>query len=256
MRETRSLMGMPITVEVVGENVTQPTIDMVFDYFDSVDKQFSLFKSTSEISRINVGEIKPADYSIEMRQVFALAEQTKTETNGYFDIGPIGNCNPSGVVKGWAIYEAAKLLDRHGFDNYYVDAGGDIQVDGHDSSLGKWRIGIRNPFNKEQIIKVLEINNEGVATSGTYERGEHIYNPKTGQNVNEIVSLTVIGQNILEADRIATGAFAMGKKGIELIESISGLEGYMIDKTGIATMTTGFNKYVVTGVETNDREAK
>jgi thiamine biosynthesis lipoprotein len=86
----------------------------------------------------------------------------------------------------------------------------------------------------------------GIATSGTYIRGRHIYDPfaAEGQSIDEIVSLTVLGPNVYEADRFATAAFAMGPAGIHFIERESGLEGYMIGKNGIATMTSGFAEYV------------
>ena len=101
----------------------------------------------------------------------------------------------------------------------------------------------KNPWNANENVKIVYVTTEGVATSGTYIRGEHIYNPKTGAAANEIVSLTVIGPNIYEADRFATAAFAMGKNAIHFIESLPGFEGYMIDNDKIATMTTGFEKY-------------
>ncbi len=70
----------------------------------------------------------------------------------------------------------------------------------------------------------------GVATSGTSIRGQHIYNPQDdAAPIDEIVSLTVIGPNIYEADRFATAAFAMGSDGIVFIEQLDGFEGYMID---------------------------
>src|SRR4029078_5463526 len=109
---------------------------------------------------------------------------------------------------------AAALLKEKGFANFYVDAGGDILSQGFNKENKKWRIGIKNPFDIREIVKVLKITNQGIATSGNYERGEHIYNPITGKIQNEIVSLTVIGPNVYEADRFATAAFAMGKKGI------------------------------------------
>jgi thiamine biosynthesis lipoprotein len=59
----------------------------------------------------------------------------------------------------------------------------------------------------------------------------------------EIVSLTVIGPNIYEADRFATAAFAMGEKGILFIEDLAGFEGYMINHEGLATFTSGFKEY-------------
>jgi len=135
-------------------------------------------------------------------------------------------------------------LAKSGFKNYYVEAGGDIQVAGRNSRGLPWQIGIRNPFAKSQIVKVLVLpNGEGVATSGTYERGHHIYNPKNHLAVKDIVSLTVVGPNIYEADRFATAAFAMEKDGILFIEKMPGLEGYMIDTAGMATFTSGFKSY-------------
>ncbi|TSC85087.1 MAG: ApbE family lipoprotein [Parcubacteria group bacterium Gr01-1014_13] len=247
MKQTRQLMGMPITVEICDSFATEDIFDKVFSYFDYVDKKFSTYKDESDISQINRGEIKEKDYSQDMLEVWRLCEETKKITNGYFDIkSKDGKYDPSGLVKGWAINNAAKLLQEQGFKNFYVEAGGDIEMHGQNSQGKNWRVGIRNPFNAEEIIKVISLTDVGVATSGTYIRGQHIYNPhQTKELITEIVSLSVIGPNIYEADRFATTAFAMGKKGIDFIERLAGFEGYMIDKDGIATMTSGFDKYVV-----------
>jgi thiamine biosynthesis lipoprotein len=84
-----------------------------------------------------------------------------------------------------------------------------------------------------------------VATSGTYERGQHIYNPhQANQTIDDIISLTIIGPNIYEADRLATAAFAMGKAGINFVETWPDCEGYLIDAGGLATMTSGFDTYL------------
>ena len=240
-------MGMPITLEVSDLFVTEEIFNDVFDYFDYVDKKFSTYKDNSEITRINNGQLKEKDYSQDMKEVFVLCEETKKLTDGYFDIKfENGKYDPSGLVKGWAINNAAKLLKKDGFNNFYVDAGGDIEVSGKNSLGQDWRVGIKNPFNQEEIIKVVGISGAGIATSGTYIRGQHIYNPhKAGRLITEIVSLTVIGPNIYEADRFATAAFVMGEKGINFIENLKGFEGYMIDKNGVATMTNGFKDYVI-----------
>jgi len=235
------LMGMPITVEIDDIKATSNLIDEVFDYFDYVDKKFSTYKEKSEINQINRKEIKEENYSQEMKTILALCETTKKQTDGFFDIEYKGKLDPSGLVKGWAIYNAAQIIKDKGFNNYYVEAGGDIEARGKE-----WRVGIRNPFNLEQIVKVIKIKDMGVATSGTYMRGQHIYNPKkAGELITDVVSLTVIGPNIFEADRMATAAFAMGKKGIYFIESLPEMEGYMINSRGVATMTTRFKQYEI-----------
>jgi thiamine biosynthesis lipoprotein len=238
-------MGMPVTVEIADPHATEAIFDEVYEYFAHIDEKFSTYKSTSEISAINNGTLDKDAASEEMQMVFTLSEETKQQTNGFFDIKtPNGAYDPSGLVKGWAIWNAAKLIEKRGFQNFYVDAGGDIQPHGKNADGKPWAIGIKNPFNEIENVQVVNVSTEGVATSGTYIRGLHIYNPKNGnRTISDIVSLTVIGPNIYEADRFATAAFAMGADGIHFIQSLNGFEGYMIDKNKVGTMTTGWQKY-------------
>lgn len=245
MKETRLLMGMPITIEVAEPMVTQADLDSIFAYFVAVDDTFSTYKASSEISQINRGELSVAEYSAAMKTILALSEQTKKETRGYFDIEHEGLYDPSGIVKGWAIQNAAHMLKAAGWRHFYIDAGGDIQIAGKKNG-NLWRIGIRNPFNRSENVKVLALTNRGVATSGTAIRGQHIYNPfQRNTPLLETVSITVIGPNIYEADRFATAAFAMGKRGIQFIERLADFEGYMIDAHTRATYTSGFERYVL-----------
>ena len=246
MRQQRLMMGMPILVEVVEAAAVKKDIDEVFDYFQHIDEKFSTYKETSEISQINRGKLKSKDYSEEMKVVLELSEKTKKETGGYFNIQNKNKIDPSGLVKGWAILNATWLLAKKGFKNYYIEAGGDIQMSGSNSEGKPWRIGIRNPFNRSENVKIIETSNEGVATSGTYIRGQHVYNPyDPDKKITEIISITVIGPNIYEADRMATAALAMGKKGIEFIRTLNKFAGYMINHEGMATFTNNFEKYVV-----------
>lgn len=237
-------MGMPIEVEIVGGGA-EAALEAAFGYLCGVDERFSTYKEESEISRINRGEVTLAAASPLMQEVFAIAEKTKQETNGYFDIRrPSGGVDPSGIVKGWAIRNAAQLIRDAGHEHYFVNAGGDIAMSGKNAEGGEWSVGIRNPFNTDEIVKVVYPHGRGIATSGSYLRGAHIYNPLSPERaLDEIVSITVIGPDVLEADRFATAAFAMGKEGIHFIESLPGFEGYAIDAHGVATLTSGFTAY-------------
>jgi thiamine biosynthesis lipoprotein len=179
-----------------------------------------------------------------MKKVLELCEETKKETDGYFDINLNGILDPSGSVKGYAIWQSSLIFKNKGFKNFYIEIAGDIQTFGKNEKGESWRAGIQNPFNQKEIIKVLKISNVGIATSGNYQRGKHIINPKTKLPADEIASLTVIGANVYEADRFATAAFAMGEKGIEFIERSKNLEGYMVKNDKIAVMTSGFKKYL------------
>ena len=243
MKQTRIIMGMPITVEVI-DDIAARDVNDVFNYFNAVDERFSTYKSRSEISQINNG-LPKEKWSTEMIEVLDMCQQTKELTNDYFDVSHDGKIDPSGLVKGWAIDNAAKLLSAKGMRNFYIEAGGDIQTHGTNVDHEPWAVGIRNPFNIDEIIKVIKITTQGVATSGTYIRGQHIYDPVHGeQDIDSVKSLTIIGPNIYEADRYATAAFAMGKEGIAFIEATNDLEGYMVDADKVATYTSGFERYV------------
>ncbi len=240
------MMGMPITVEITDPKAMEDVFDEVFSYFDYIDKKFSPYRTDSELSSFNAGRLSTDDLSEDMCTILEFAEKTKQETDGYFDIrNRAGLLDPSGIVKGWAIRNAASIIKKRGFDDFYVEAGGDVQISGRNERGDKWSVGVKSPLNQSQIVKKLALENVGIATSGTYIRGDHIWDPKAKDRpIADIVSLTVIGPDVYEADRFATAAFAMGKSGINLIEETGGLEGYLIDKAGTATMTTGFMKYV------------
>ena len=238
------IMGMPITIDVPGAETEAP-IEAAFGYFREVDARFSPYKQDSELAALNRGDLPEWAWSAPMREVLARAETTRWETRGYFNVRrPDGQLDPSGLVKGWAICNAARTIADMGHADYMVDAGGDMQCAGHNDHGARWRIGIRNPFDARQSIKTLEPGDAGVATSGTSIRGQHIYDPHQGADLGELVSITVIAADIYDADRFATAAFAMGRDGIGFIETTDGLEAYAVDRYGIATMTSGFKDFV------------
>jgi ferredoxin-NADP reductase len=125
MRETRLLMGMPVTIEIT-DNAPASILEQGFAEFMAVDERFSLWKPGSEICALNRGEIAMRDVSNEMRTVLTLADRTKRETDGYFDIRQAdGSLDPSGIVKGWAIRYVASMIANAGVRNFFVDAGDD-----------------------------------------------------------------------------------------------------------------------------------
>jgi thiamine biosynthesis lipoprotein len=237
---------MPAIIEVADAGIKETDLDPAFSYLGEVENRFSFFKPESEVSLMNLGKIAESDYSLELKEILSLAEKTKRESRGYFNIvNTDGKINPSGIVKGWAINQAAQILLKSGLKNFYISVGGDIEVHGKNADNELWRIGIRNPFNQAENVKIVYLSNCGIATSGSYERGSHIYNPNDSSEIlDEIVSLSVIGPDVCEADRFAAAAFAMGREGINFIESLTDFEGYMIDKNGQATFTSSFKKYV------------
>jgi thiamine biosynthesis lipoprotein len=238
-------MGMPVSVRIEDAGAGEDDINLIAAWLNEVNQRFSTYLPTSEVSRLNDGALRPDEISDQFADVLRRCDQTTDQTGGYFDIERDGKIDPSGLVKGWAIQEASAKLSARGFMNHVVEAGGDIQAMGLNHLGEPWRVGIRNPFKRDEQVKVLAVSNLGVATSGTAIRGAHIYEPRQPSPLStDLVSLTVVAPSIYDADRFATAAFAMGRAGLVFIANQPNLEGYAITADGIATYTSGFDQYV------------
>jgi thiamine biosynthesis lipoprotein len=240
MRAVRDIMGMPWTLDIRDRHGEPAMAAEVFTELERIDACYSPFKERSVISRLARGELAERDAPPEVRMVLALCRTYERHTGGYFNAWAGGRLDPCGLVKGWAADRACEILDRLGCRNYTIDAAGDVVVRGHRGDGTPWRIGIRHPVERDRVVRVVEGTDLAVATSGTYERGSHIYDPHVGRPVGDLLSMTVIGPDIVEADVLATAAFAMGRRGLELIESMPHLEAYSIDAGLQGTWTSGF----------------
>jgi FAD:protein FMN transferase len=233
-------MGMPVTVHVVDESAETGALDKVFEDFGLLDRTFSPFLETSEVSRINRGELLPGDASGLVSQVMNLCRQYERATAGYFSAWIGDRFNPSGLVKGWAIDRACSILDTYGYRDFFVDAGGDVQTRGRNPDGTPWRVGIRHPVERDKVACVVLASGIAIATSGTYEKGEHILDPHTGEPADALLSFTVVGPDILQADVFATAGFAMGTAGLEFVRKTAGYEAFAIDKELRTWSTPGF----------------
>lgn len=152
------------------------------------------------------------------------------------------------IADGYAADEAARILRAHGFENFLVDATGELYAGGRACDGKPWRIGVKAPDDPSAIVDVLSIENAAVTTSGSYERfytiqGQtysHIINPVTGFPRDDIVSATAIAPNAEFSDFLSTALCAMDpQKGIELIDSLGeGYAGMLILRDGSDEFTT------------------
>jgi len=237
------VMGMPIVVDV-RDPCDEAVVDELFDWFREVDERFSTYKETSEISRLNRGEVAVRDCHPDVRWVLARCDELREETGGYFDARyeSLTSVDPSGLVKGWSVDRGGQLLDRHGLGNYSINAGGDIRMRGAALPERAWRTGIQHPQEPDLIAAVVEANDLALATSGTYLRGEHIVDPHTGEPPSGLLSVTIAGEDLGTADAYATAAFAMGEAGPGWAAALQ-LRGYQalcLLADGTSLMTPGF----------------
>ena len=216
-------MGTAVSVHIA-DVVPQETADVAWEsvgvFLRDIEDRFSTFLPTSEISRINAGELHILDASPDVVEVLDACTWLEHLSDGVFNARrPDGSIDPAGFVKGWAAERAAILLGEAGLQNFYLRIGGDIQTHGVQATGEKWRVGIVDPHNAARIRSYVDIpENWAVATSGTAERGQHIWGNDTQPASTQFSSMTVIGPHLMWADAFATIGFALGDAGIEWVE--------------------------------------
>jgi thiamine biosynthesis lipoprotein len=249
------IMGMPIGIDLRDLDLDPAVLDEAFDWLRRVDATFSTYKVESEMSRLNRGELRLDEADPDVRTVLQRCEQLRFQTGGYFDARAAfwqseartriedpspAAVDPSGLVKGWAVDRAATILDAAGARNYCINAGGDVCVRGAALPDPYWRIGILHPLQHDQVAAVVQANDLGIATSGTYARGEHIVDPYNETPPQSVLSVTIVGLDLGTADAYATAAFAMGEEGPEWTAGLAGCEAMTILANETVLYTPGF----------------
>jgi FAD:protein FMN transferase len=248
LHRIEQVMGMPVIIDVCDGDARTETIDRAYAWLDLVDRMFSTYRPDSEISRLNRGELRLADADPAVRSVLRRCETLRTETAGYFDAEACavgGGVDPSGLVKGWSVAGAARILERDGLGNFSINAGGDILVRGQAPQGGRWRIGIQHPLIGDAIAAVVGVTDLGVATSGAYERGAHVIDPHRGRPPEHVLSVTVIGRSLPSADAYATAAFAMGPDAAAWCAGLDGYDSMVITDDERVVTTAGFDRHRV-----------
>jgi thiamine biosynthesis lipoprotein len=250
-------MGTVIGLDVRDSFLPEAAFEAAVAWLTDVDLRFSPFRPASEVSRLARAEVAPEDCSPDVRYVLTRCEALRVETDGYFDVrapGLRGGLDPSGYVKGWAVEEAAQILEAAGARNYVLNAGGDVVLRGAPEDGRAWIVGIRHPLEADQVVARLALepglDRHAVATSGLYERGEHIVNPRTGRVPADLLSMTVVGPSLALADAYATAAFAMGRRGLRWLAGRSGYAGYAIDRELRPSWNAGLEPYLAAAAST------
>jgi thiamine biosynthesis lipoprotein len=233
------VMGIPVGIQVRDAGAEPEALERAFDWLRRVDATFSTWRPESEVSRLSGGTLALADARPEVREVLERCERLRLETGGCFDVRAAGRLDPSGFVKGWAVERVAALLAQAGLRNLCVHAGGDLRVRGERAPGTPWRVGIQHPHRRDRVAAVLAARDLAVATSGAYERGAHIVDPRTGRPPEGVLSVTVVGPDLGTADAYATAAFAMGLDGPAWTTSLNGYDALTILADGRVLSTPG-----------------
>jgi thiamine biosynthesis lipoprotein len=204
------------------------------------DAVFSTWKKDSPVSRLRRGEITLVDAPPEVALVLERCNEARHLSHGWFDPWAMpGGVDPTGLVKGWAADRALEVIAATGVQGAMVSAGGDVVFRGEPEAGRRWRIGVQNPFDRGSIVAVVEPPG-AVATSGSYERGDHVLDPHTGRPADGAVSATVCGPALDMADALATGLLACGPDGLDWFGALDGFEAMVIVPDGTTAKTGHF----------------
>jgi thiamine biosynthesis lipoprotein len=213
--------GTVLYLDLGSDSITESSMDAAVEdvklFVYEVDEVFSTYKDHSFVSRLRRGEIEIAKCPEDLQEVWQLCVLARDITYGAFDPWAVaGGFDPSGYVKGWAADRVAQILLGAGCKNVQVNAAGDLTLRGglnEKGVAGPWKIGVVNPDNRQEVLRIFEITDGAIATSGTYERGAHIFDPNTGTIAIGAKSATVLGPDGGLTDALATALMVAGEDG-------------------------------------------
>jgi thiamine biosynthesis lipoprotein len=233
-------MGTAFTIDIRDPGRWDDAIAAAVGWLHRVDAVFSTYRADSDLSRIQRGDLRVRDADPEVALVLDLCAQVQVVTGGAFTAMPQGRLDPTGLVKGWAVERASRLLSEHGALNHAVNGGGDLQLAGSAGPGRPWVVGVSDPADRRRIASTVTGRDFAVATSGTAERGSHILDPLTGRPATALASATVTGPSLSFADAYATAAFVLGLDALRWIGEIAGYDALLIGGDGAISTSPGW----------------
>lgn len=180
------------------------------------------------------------------------------EGNQLWKTNPLARINFNAIAQGYSVDLMARILDELGVDDYYVELGGELKVKGKNKFDNPWIVGVDKPTSenlKHQLANRFSLNNKAMATSGNYrkfyevdgKRYSHTLNPITGFPAeNQLLSATVISNNCMLADALATTFMVMGLDSTKAYLAMKPeVQAYLI----IAADSGSYKEYLSPGLE-------
>jgi thiamine biosynthesis lipoprotein len=235
------VMGTMLSLDVRAPAAPDAAVAALLAWLHGVDATYSTYRADSVVSRLRRGELARGAAPAGVRAVLTTCDDLRHRTGGAFD-ARIGteHLDPSAYVKGWAAERGAAILGAHGLTDFCLSLGGDVVVRGGARPAQTWTVGLQHPHDRDAIAAVVEVTDLAVATSGTYERGPHLVDPRDGRAPRGVASVTVTGPDLGIADALSTAAFAMGRDGPAWTLTQAPYEALTILDDGRVLSTPGF----------------
>lgn len=245
LHHREEVMGTIVTIDVYADTFVSGDEDVLAlsrarTILQRADTVFSTWRPDSPMSRLRRGEITLDQAPPEVAQVLGLCASARDITNGWFDPWAMpGGVDPTGYVKGWAAQNALDALVAADVSGVMVNAAGDIASFGGPEPAIPFRVGIVNPSSPGDLLCVVELVG-AIATSGTYERGDHLIDPRSGRPSARVASASVTGPDLGLADALATGLVVAGEAHLAFIEPLEGYEALLVGFDGTVHWTELF----------------
>jgi len=204
-----------------------------------LDDIFSTWKPGSALNRFRAGILRLPQAPPEMALVLELCDEARALSQGWFDPWAMpGGFDPTGLSRAGPLSRRSESSSSPALNPQWSTAEATSPSSACPRTLRAWRIGIRHPWRPDALACVLKAD-RAVATSGCYERGPHLINPKNGRMLFRTASATVVGSSLPLCDALATALVAAEDAGPELVRSLDGYEAYVIGVDGEEDATEG-----------------
>lgn len=270
LRDAKPMMGTVFSIaapETAGRDVFARAWQEAQALLRRIEEVYSPFLPDSPVSRVRDGRLRLEDLDAQpdlhpaeangFREVLGLCAQLRRESGGGFDAWAVGDppgFDPSGAVKGWAAERASALLAARGLPAHMLNAGGDIRLRGAGGDGGgpdggdgtAWNVGVEDPHRPDQTLVTLSVTDGAVATSGTRQRGAHVWDPLARRPARGLAQVTIVGPDLALADGYATAALALGTRARPFLAGLGAhgpYQGFTVDEAQGVWWSEGFERY-------------
>ena len=158
-------------------------------------------------------------------------------------------------AKGYAVEMVARMIEEKGKTSYTLNIGGNIRTIGIKGNGDKWKTGIENPNDTSEYIEIVELEDQAIVTSGSYQRYyyvdgktyHHIIDPETLMPADKgFLSVSVICKDSGMGDGLSTALFCMSlEEGMAFVNSLDGVEAMWVTEDEVKYYSEGFDIFVV-----------
>lgn len=238
---TFDTMGTTVTV-VSEEEYPLEGLAEVEQIFNQYDTQYSTYNPNSELVQVRTNKKLLQKTSPDFQSIVKEAKEWEERTHGFFNTKSHSlSWDLNGLIKAKALEDSAEILKEYATE-FSINCGGDIVY--FTNHPDKWVTGITNPFDDNLLTQLkLFANHRAIATSGTKERGSHIWSPTLLPPTETIKQATILSPTIVLSDVIATAVVAAGKtNALRLLDDFPEAEALIVTTQGECLITEGLQE--------------